>query len=268
MESESIILAHGIARWDEPFWAFRKLTGFDHGPRYFNGIRDYLRDRGFDAHETHVPFAAAVNDRARRLREAIREIAPDENRRLHIIGHSMGGLDARHMLVDFDDMAKRVASLTTIATPHNGSPLADELFGARGMKIVDALKPILNLEGFHDLKVESCAEFNERAAASESTNGVQYVTVTAHEPERKNVFPILRMSWDFLTEHAGLNDGLVAVPSQEWNPARVTIRKRAFPFAADHLNELGWWPEEFFNADRTRSVRAFYEELARDVTST
>ena len=42
---------------------------------------------------------------------------------MHLIAHSMGGLDARHMIVR-EGMAERVASLTTVGTPHNGTPVA------------------------------------------------------------------------------------------------------------------------------------------------
>src|SRR5262249_5187529 len=40
-------------------------------------------------------------------------------RAVHVFAHSMGGLDARYMISRLG-MAKRVLSLTTIATPHRG----------------------------------------------------------------------------------------------------------------------------------------------------
>jgi triacylglycerol lipase len=42
----------------------------------------------------------------------------------YLIAHSMGGLDSRFMLspANLDHLAAHVASLTTISTPHHGSP--------------------------------------------------------------------------------------------------------------------------------------------------
>jgi triacylglycerol lipase len=43
---------------------------------------------------------------------------------VHIIAHSMGGLDARYLISTLG-YASKVKSLTTLSTPHRGSPLAD-----------------------------------------------------------------------------------------------------------------------------------------------
>jgi triacylglycerol lipase len=44
---------------------------------------------------------------------------------LHIIAHSMGGLDSRHLIARNPDLAARIVSLTMLSTPNHGSPLAD-----------------------------------------------------------------------------------------------------------------------------------------------
>lgn len=44
--------------------------------------------------------------------------------RVHIVAHSMGGLDARHAISSLG-YASKVASLTTIGTPHRGTRVAD-----------------------------------------------------------------------------------------------------------------------------------------------
>jgi triacylglycerol lipase len=51
---------------------------------------------------------------------------------VHIIAHSMGGLDSRFLIGnDLLGLASsgRIASLTTLSTPHRGSPVADLLAG-------------------------------------------------------------------------------------------------------------------------------------------
>jgi triacylglycerol esterase/lipase EstA (alpha/beta hydrolase family) len=44
---------------------------------------------------------------------------------LHIIGHSMGGLDARLVIAENPAIAARISCVTTIGTPHHGTTSAD-----------------------------------------------------------------------------------------------------------------------------------------------
>ena len=71
---------------------------------------------------TRVHPIAGVDRRARRLGEQIVKAFGDEP--VHLIGHSMGGLDARRLLAE-DGWKERILSVTTIGTPHLGSSLAD-----------------------------------------------------------------------------------------------------------------------------------------------
>jgi len=71
-------------------------------------------------------------------------------------------------------MADKIASLTTIGTPHLGTSFADFALGSGGKLVVSGLRPILNLEGFKDLTTDACAGFNERAKDHEAGNSVVY----------------------------------------------------------------------------------------------
>ena len=68
--------------------------------------------------------------------------------KVHIIAHSMGGLDSRRMIVDLG-MADKVASLTTIGTPHRGTILADHVLKHGGVLLMDFLNRITNVDGFN-----------------------------------------------------------------------------------------------------------------------
>jgi len=169
---------------------------------------------------------------------------------VHIIAHSMGGLDARHMIVDLG-MADKVASLTTIGTPHRGTVLADHVLSHGGVLLMDVLKRVTNVDGFADLTITKCEEFNRRAEDSEARNEVAYQTYASAEDFRR-VFAPLIPSWLFINEHAGQNDGLVPFTSQQWTEEliasdgqRKKVLRKEFPFPADHLNQVGWWdPQE------------------------
>jgi triacylglycerol lipase len=90
---------------------------------YFNGVETHLG--GFP--RVFVPSVnpiGSIEQRAKQLASAIgsRNDLVDP---LHIIAHSMGGLDARFLITHLRDVGKRVATLVTIGTPHRGSPVAN-----------------------------------------------------------------------------------------------------------------------------------------------
>ena len=256
MPNFPIVLAHGIARFDVLLQIFRERleppeTGFGDQFHYFKGIKSHLKANGFEVFDPNQAFAGSVDVRASQLRDRVNEaIAATGAEKVHIIAHSMGGLDARHMIVD-QGMAERVASLTTIGTPHLGTVLADHMIDHGGFLLKEGLRQIIDLDGFDDLRVDSCQQFNSRAEHHEATNKVVYQTFASAE-EFQVVFTPLLPSWRFIHDHEGKNDGLVSVTSQSWKSelvandgSRKSIGQKEFPIAADHLNQVGWWdPQE------------------------
>ena len=112
-----IVLSHGIARFDVVLAA----VGWN---AYFKLIPEYLRARGFQVYETKVGFADSVEDRAIALKQEILEILKSSGAdKVHIIGHSMGGLVARKSLtVDHlnSEISNLKVDLITLATPFGG----------------------------------------------------------------------------------------------------------------------------------------------------
>lgn len=238
-----IVLSHGIAR----FSALPKALGWD--DVYFKNVCRHLQKAGLATYESNVSFAASVERRAEDLRQEVERIRGESGAsKVHIIGHSMGGLDARHMIVDLD-MAAAVASLTTIGTPHWGSSFADHVLANKTTSsLLSVLKHLgVNLEGLASLSPAACFAFNQRAEPHEAANDIHYIVYAAHQ-QRQHVLPLLRPSWDYIQAEEGDNDGLVAVESQLWTEtldaadgSSKTVLQRHFPVAADHLNECAWW---------------------------
>ncbi len=286
-----ILLAHGIAPFDVFFKSFRKSFGVFITPeaarwfddaigddlRYFRKIRSALEAEGFQTYETQVSFAAGVGRRAQDLRkEAQRILAGGSHEQVNIIAHSMGGLDARHLIL-MDELEGKVASLVTIGTPHLGTSFAD--WGLRDLeagKEIFALLKVANLDltGFRDLTTESCRAFNQQAEAREAANSVVYITYAAAQ-ERAQVFMPLQPSWAIIQEREGRNDGLVPVSSQRWQAELKgatqvkRVEQRDMPVTGDHLNELGWWhpwvqsalgPEGY-----ERTIREMYVRIVQDL---
>jgi triacylglycerol lipase len=254
-----IVLAHGIARFDILLEILRgklQLPETDLGDlfQYFKGIRSHLEVNGFEGFHPNQDFAGSVDLRAGQLRTRVNEIISITGaEKVHIIAHSMGGLDARHMIVD-KGMAERVASLTTIGTPHLGTILADHVIDHGGFLLRETLCPVINIDGFDGLRISACEQFNARAEHQEATNEVIYQTVASAE-EIHLVFTPLVPSWILIRDHEGKNDGLVSVASQFWkrelianDGSRKTVVQKDFPLPADHLNQVGWWdPQEAAN---------------------
>lgn len=285
-EKFPIILAHGIARFDillEILKEKLKLpdTELEERFHYFKGIKPYLEAHRFTVFHPNQDFAGSVQLRSGQLKQRVDQaLAQTGAAKVHIIAHSMGGLDARHMIVDLG-MADKVASLTTIGTPHRGTILADHVLSHGGVLLMDVLKRVTNVDGFVDLTITSCEQFNLRAEDSEARNSVAYQTYASAEDFRR-VFAPLIPSWLFINEHEGRNDGLVPFASQQWTEEliasdgqRKKVLRKEFPFPADHLNQVGWWdPQEAILgftsvlkqvANYEEQIKKVYLEIAESV---
>ncbi len=251
-----IVLAHGIARFDELTEKLKEELNlpddeFNEQFQYFKGIKPHLESHGFASvvHPRH-DFAGSADFRAEQLKNSVEDVlAKTDADKVHIIAHSMGGLDARRMIVD-KGMASKVASLTTIGTPHFGTILADHVINNGGIFLIRFLKDVINLDGFSDLTITACEQFNQRAEASEAENDVFYQTYASSEELNLMFLPLIP-SWAFIRAHEGRNDGLVPFKSQQWknelvsqNGKRKTVVQKEFPLPADHLNQVGWWDLE------------------------
>jgi triacylglycerol lipase len=280
MPTLPIVLAHGIARFDiltERIEKKLKLpeTVLSDQLEYFKGVKTHLETHGFTVSHPSQSFAGSADLRAEQLKNRVNDvIAATGSQKVHIIAHSMGGLDARHMIVD-KEMADKVASLTTIGTPHHGSPVANHIENNGGTLLLAVLDKVLNVDGVHDLTSAVCEEFNRRAEDSEARNSVRYQTYSASE-NLNAIFAPLVPAWVIVRDHEGANDGLVSVRSQQWvsvlvasDGTRKPIAHFEFPFPADHLNEVGWWDIEEvispFFAGNLLKKKLDYELHVRDL---
>ncbi len=250
-----IVLAHGIARPDyliDTVFRTLNLSVYDFGLlsdrlHYFRGIGSYLRKHGYEVYHSNVSFAADVETRARDLKREIQKIQRKSGKdKVHIIAHSMGGLDARYMIVN-EGMEEAVISLTTIGTPHLGTPMADFVISKGVDKLIGLFKMFINLEGISSTTTYAVRYFNQHAEAAEAENKVFYQTYSSYQ-DRDRVFFLFQMSYDIVYEAEGINDGLVSVTSQTWvdelkgnRGIRKPIVHHEFPFKADHLEQVGWW---------------------------
>jgi triacylglycerol lipase len=252
-----IILTHGVCRFDKVINDIFKLDNND-DPKldmlhYFRGLRTMLKSNGFCVYHSNVSWAADVETRAEDLRRNIEYVLQKENApKVNVIAHSMGGLDSRHMLFagrNSNRIHERIASLTTISTPHEGSSFADWGTDNLSQVIPAARKLGLDLEALNDLRTDRCKAFTNDPEVVEFEQKCEKTTVFqtyAGRQEFWGVFDALKPAFYIIEKREGENDGLVSVKSAKW-------RDRYFKGIiedADHLNELGWWePAQLFSGE-------------------
>ncbi|KAG0212342.1 hypothetical protein BGX28_006486 [Mortierella sp. GBA30] len=114
-----IVLCHG-------------LFGFDKmGPEtiphlqihYWSGIQKALTKLGAKVVVAGVPRTGAIKERAEDLHKML-SVAMG-GMPVNFVAHSMGGLDCRYLISHIKDKNYDVQSLTTLSTPHRGSPMMD-----------------------------------------------------------------------------------------------------------------------------------------------
>jgi triacylglycerol lipase len=201
---------------------------------YFRGIDRAIRDRGHPLVVTRVHPTGPIEVRARQLKEQILRNLKQlgcERRRILVIAHSMGGLDARYMIQELG-MADQVAGLLTVTTPHRGSPYADWCIKnlASGMRLMSMLG--LDVRAVADLTTEACRRFNR---CVKNVQGVQYFSVSAARPWHR-VPPFALHAYKIVHEHEGDNDCVVSVKSSTWG------------------EHLGVWPADHFHAINHRFI--------------
>ena len=107
-----IIHVHGLAMRD---MFFMKSWG---------RIDQMLIDRGYTVYKSGADAFGSVKTNAAQLKDEITAVLKENGTdKVNIIAHSKGGLDAKYMIRELG-MAPHVASLTTLCTPHHGSPIA------------------------------------------------------------------------------------------------------------------------------------------------
>jgi triacylglycerol lipase len=197
---------------------------------YFIHLRPFLAERGIDALFPNVAPTGGVLERAEQLRDQVQRWTDEP---VNLIAHSMGGLDAR-CLISRLGLAHRVRSLTTIATPHRGSTLAEwfHVNFRQRLPLFMTLEALgLNIAGFRDCRPGPCHEFNNRTPDAPEVRYFSYSAAVT--PPR--ISPLLRRGWGIITPQEGPNDGIVSVRSARWGEELGTIAVDHFAQTPDGL---------------------------------
>lgn len=185
---------------------------------YFRGVAQALRQAGIVPLVPEVPAAGTVAERAEAL---ARQLFRSDSSTFALVAHSMGGLDARH-LIAYLDPDRRVKSLVTVGTPHRGTPVATAILDSRGLAV--ALIRRIGKPGLRDLtpEVREAEQIPDRA-------DVRYTSYAGCRPLAE--LPLWLQPFARVIPTA--NDGLVPVDSARWGEFHGVLR-------TDHVEFVGW----------------------------
>jgi len=258
-----VVLMHGMS-------GFGQLKLGPIGITYFDGVVEDLTKNGESVFVTLVPPFDTSSARALALSKQIDAILKRTGKaKVNLVGHSQGGMDAR-VITSPQGLAygDRVASVTTVATPHRGSKVADAVLGLLKYLPADVIDSVTGdfLAVVQKTAFELQNDAHLRAQVSEMSE--MYMS-TVFNPKYQDAPGVLYMSYGgrtnlrtgvgvcddakygndpfdidatqlmlaplaiFLEEGKfKVNDGLVTVESAKWG-----VFQKCVP--ADHLKEVG-----------------------------
>lgn len=100
----------------------------NHGPLYFVSTKTSFSKIGLTCHIAKIHSEASVEKNAREIKEYIEEIYWGSGKRVLLLGHSKGGVDAAAALsIYWSDLKDKVAGLALAQSPYGGSPIASDI---------------------------------------------------------------------------------------------------------------------------------------------
>ncbi len=252
-----VVMVHGIFFRD---WQYMN---------YWGRVPATLIKNGATVYYGNQQSAKSIPDSAMELKMQIENVLAETGaEKVNIIAHSKGGLDSRYAISSLG-LADRVATLTTINTPHMGSDLVDFLLG----KISDGMvKWIANkynsifhklgdknpdfLAGINDLRPARLKELENSMVDSPEVSYRSCMSVM------KNVFSAglpLNVGYLILKKLNGRNDGLVWEKSAEHGEFRLVTASGTRGIS--HGDTIDLFRENIDGYD----VREFYTTLVADL---
>ncbi|MCO4773697.1 MAG: hypothetical protein KDA24_26940 [Deltaproteobacteria bacterium] len=256
-----VVLVHGMAGADA------YLGGY---PYWYQVMPDIEAD-GYLAFTPAVDALAPPETRAAQWSAIFDGLQADGmGRRFNLIGHSQGGIDSRY-LATVRDEGPRIASITTVATPHYGSGLADVANGVIDLGptvaglVEEGLSALTDAIGLGEAELLLATEAMTRPAMEQFNLDVpDHPDVTYYSWSARScgitelgcrdamggevIAPYLIATYRALQLIDGDNDGIVPTQSAMWGEHLGTL-------GADHFDEVGQLAGQ---TDGNFDHRAFY----------
>jgi len=253
-----ILLVHGVF--------FRDFRYFN----YWGRIPRELEANGAKIFYGNHHSASSVADSAAELTARIEEIlAETKAEKVNIIAHSKGGLDCRYAIANLG-IGSKIASLTTVNTPHRGCLFADYLLGKISPdiqnRVADAYNKTLRklgepnpdfLAAVNNLTESYCKQLDQEMPVPQGIFCQSIGSVLTSAAGGK--FP-LNLSYLLVNHFSGENDGLVDADSFRWGENYILLRTKE-KRGISHGDIIDLNRENFKGFD----VREFYVNLVNDL---
>lgn len=259
-----IVLVHGAG--------FRDMNvGFIN---YWGRIPPLLESRGAKLYYGGTDGWGNVEDCAASLKAVVEQVLKETgSEKVNLIAHSKGGLEARYMISSLD-MADKVASLTTIGTPHHGSKVIHKILdlpdyllrgaavAANGFsRLTGDRKPDF-YGGVHSFSEEYMKAFNER---NPNREGVYYQSFAGVLWAPASDIIMIIPGYLIKTED-GPNDGLVTVESAKWGNFRGVLRGTGYR-GVSHADEVDFRRKDvpIYPMLGAKTVPAFFAAMVAEL---
>lgn len=211
-----IIMVHGMG--------FRDMKHIS----YWGRIPKILKENGAEIYFGNQDSNATVENNALLIKNTVDDVLRMTGaEKVNIIAHSKGGLDARYMISSLN-MEAKVASLSTMGTPHNGSVTVDKLLKfpqfiiKAGAKVADIWFKLLgdkNPETYKVINQFTTAESDKFNRINKDSDKVYYQSFAF---VMKGAFSDIFMFVPYMVVKffEGENDGLVAPRAAKWTNFR------------------------------------------------
>jgi len=212
-----LVLVHGIAAKDNNlFWG---------------RIPERLRQAGFNVFLGNTDSWGGVESNALLLSNTVDSILEKcKVDKINLLAHSKGGIDSR-FLISTLNYAPKIASLTTISTPHYGSELVDFIFDRKSVHTKLAKNITYKLSKLYgdkspdpyrmleDLTTKNMMDFNQKNLDNKSVYYNSYYSLMRNSfDDYSHLF-----TYDFIRRKGGLNDGIVSMNSSKWGENHILI---------------------------------------------
>jgi triacylglycerol lipase len=279
LDGKCYVMVHGILGFDD-------TNGLANGlVKYWGGLDGYLRGQGA---KVATPGSSAANSLEVRAAQTISFLEGTSTKpgwriangcgKVHLIGHSQGGLVARYMVKHLN-YASKVASITSVNTPHRGSPVADVVFAVVPTWLQPFVGAVFNT--FAKLFYRD-GRSQDSIAMGKSLTVATLKTFNANTPNVSGINYYSygsTMAWADLIQHpimgvtypatwaGGLaygqgsaNDGIVPLSSQKWGTWKGGPSIKWFATGIDHLQATNFqWTGQFYY-----NVNDYYLKIAKN----
>lgn len=228
-----ILMLHGVG--------FRDLKW----PLYWGRIPNALARNGAILYYGQQDSWARIEENAKTIKARIGQILEETNaEKINIIAHSKGGLEAR-MVASSLQMGEKIASITTIGTPHRGSKTIDKILKAPNSLFNVASFAVDNWIGLigdtkpdfyavcRDFSTDYAEKFNKE---NPNVPGIFYQSFAG---VMRTPFSDIHLSTANLIVKMieGDNDGLVSVESAKWGES-FTLLTGCTNRGVSHYDEI------------------------------